>query len=217
MEQLPARTTTVPKAPESTAEVQDLIATLQSTYPDGLPPDLQAKVDKIKKTSPMDLKRHIGQLTKVKKELDALREARCKHKDAWKHHVEKLVQNTKAQLQQYQKVMQDFDACEDDLTQQFQNARAAILQITQQSKPADEDLQALNDVDSGLLQGTSTAPIEIEDQENAGQEVEMTEEARVQEIQSTLSECVASLTQERARSRSRGRQTDTAPGSKPNL
>ena len=42
MEQPPARTTTVPKAPESTAEVQDLIA-------------------------PMDLKRHIGQLTKVKK------------------------------------------------------------------------------------------------------------------------------------------------------
>ena len=115
------------KPTESTAEIQDLIATLQTTYPEGLPPELQAKVDKIKKTSPMDLKRHIGQLTKVKKELDALREARCKHKEAWKRHVETLVQNTNAQLQQYQNVMHDFDTCEEDLTSQFQSARSAIL------------------------------------------------------------------------------------------
>lgn len=201
------------KPTESTAEIQDLIATLQTTYPEGLPPELQAKVDKIKKTSPMDLKRHIGQLTKVKKELDALREARCKHKEAWKRHVETLVQNTKAQLQQYQNVMHDFDTCEEDLTSQFQSARSAILQITQQSKPADEDLRALHDVDSAILAGTATAPIEV-DEEAPGGESEMAaaETARVQEIQHTLNACVASLTEERARSRSRGRTAEAKDG-----
>eukprot|EP00434_Breviolum_minutum_P036174 symbB.v1.2.032044.t1/scaffold3792.1/size50249/2 len=186
-----AKPAATPKPAESTAEVQDLIATLQTTYPEGLPPELQAKVDKIKKTSPMDLKRHISQLTKVKKELDALREARCKHKEAWKRHVEALVQNTKAQLQQYQNVIQDFDTCEEELTSQFQSARAAILQITQQSKPADEDLRALHDVDSAILAGTSTAPIEVDEEAMAGETEGAAEEtARVQAIQHTLNACV---------------------------
>lgn len=207
------RPTAVSKPVESTAEIQDLIATLQTTYPEGLPPELQAKVDKIKKTSPLDLKRHIGQLTKVKKELDALRDARCKHKEAWKRHVEALVQNTKAQLQQYQNVMQDFDTCEEDLTAQFQSARSAILQITQQSKPADEDLRALHDVDSAILAGTSVAPIEVDEEAPGGEsETAAAETARVQEIQHTLNACVASLTEERARSRSRGRTTETKDG-----
>lgn len=99
------------------------------------------------------------------------------------------MQNTKAQLQQYQNVInQDLDTCEEDLTQQFQSARTAILQITEQSKPADEDLRALNDVDSAILAGTASAPIEVEEQDAvAGTDIEMEEDAHVQ-IQSTLTE-----------------------------
>ena len=190
------------KPPESSAEVQDLIATLHASYPDGLPPELQTKVDKIKKTSPMDLKKHIGQLTKVKKELDALREARCRHKNAWKHHVEQLVKNTKAQLSQYQNVIQDFNSCEDELVQQFQAARTAILQITQQSKPAEEDLQALNAMDASMLGGTPTAPINVEDDQSMVGDAESMEEAsQLQQIQNTLTECVASMTSGRTRPR----------------
>lgn len=205
LEPVPPRTQMPTKSAESSAEVQDLISTLQASYPDGLPPELQAKVDKIKKTSPMDLRRHIGQMTKVKKELDALREARKRHVDAWKHHVESLVKNTSAQLAQYKKVIQDFAACEDDLTQQFQAARTSILQITQQSKPADEDLQALNAVDAMMSGGTAIEPINVEEEANG----DAMEAARVQQIQSSLSACVASLAPERERSRSRGRDEQT--------
>ena len=154
----------------------------------------------------MDLRRHIGQMTKVKKELDALREARRRHVDAWKHHVESLVKNTSAQLTQYKKVIQDFAACEDDLTQQFQAARTSILQITQQSKPADEDLQALNAVDAMMSGGTATEPINVEEEAN----VDALEAARLQQVQSSLSACVASLMPERERSPRRVREEQTA-------
>ena len=208
-----AKPLAVSKPPESSAEVQELIATLQASYPEGLPPEIQSKVDKIKKTSPMDLRRHISQMTKVKKELDSLREARKRHMDSWKLHVESLIKNTKAQHTQYQNVIQDFRACEEELMSQFQQARTAIFHITQQSKPAEADLEALNAVDASMVAGTQMEPINVEEETDLAMEANE-EAARLQQIQATLNECVASLGTARDRSRSRGRGETTEPATK---
>ena len=201
---------TVARPVESSPEVQELLISLQENYPDGLPAEVQAKVDHLKKTTTTDLKKHIGQLTKVKKDLDSMREARIKHMQAWKQHVTNLVENTKAQLQQYQQVMADFENCESELVAMFDNSRRAILQITQQTTPAEEDMKAIKEVDSGLLAGGAEMPIEVDGEEPSPgpgrTEVDADDMNRLQE---SFMECIAAAAEgkrgERPRSRSRRR------------
>jgi len=207
---VPPRVTNV-KPAETSPEVQDLIQALQASYPDGLPQEVQLRVDKLKRTTTMDLKKHIGQLTKVKKDLDSMRAARVRHKDAWKRHVQSLVENTKAQLQQYQSVMANFETCEAELVQAFDGARKAIMEITQQSTPAEEDVKAIKALDSGLLAGGPDAPIEIEEGNEDEEMIPDADATVITQLQCTLSECVNSLADARdtdssLRPRSRSRQ-----------
>ena len=211
LEVTPPRTSTTRPA-EPSPEVQELLVSLQENYPDGLPADVQAKVDRLKKTTTTDLKKHIGQLTKVKKDLDNMREARLKHMQAWKRHVTNLVENTKAQLQQYQQVMADFENCESELVATFDNSRKAILQITQQSTPADEDMKAIKEVDSGLLAGGADMPIDLEVEEpQQGQGRTEVDADDMNRLQESFMECIAAAAEgkrnagERPRSRSRHR------------
>lgn len=217
-EVVPPRTVSTKPSGEPSPEVQDLLTALQSSYPDGLPQEVQSKVDKLKRSTTMDLKKHIGQLTKVKKDLDSMRAARVRHKEAWTRHVKGLVENTKAQLQQFQSVLANFDACEVELVQNFDSARRAILEITQQTTPAEEDVKAIAELDSALLAGGPNAPIEVEDENDQKEEKPDTDMDEVSMLQSTLAECVSSLSEaqnsatKRARSRSRGRDQEGTKG-----
>ncbi len=199
-----------PKPTEPSTEVQDLLAALQSNYPDGLPQEVQAKVDRLKRSTTTDLRKHIGQLTKVKKDLEAMREARLRHMAAWKRHVVSLVENTKVQLQQYNSVLDDFETCEAELVQTFDQARKAILEITQQTKPAEEDVMAIKEVDSGLLAGGADAPIDVdreEDQENTNQSGMDLDD--MNKLQSSLAECIASISEGK---KSRARDAEAGLG-----
>lgn len=133
--------------------------------------------------------------------------ARVRHKEAWTRHVQNLVENTKAQLQQFQSVLANFDACEVELVQSFDAARRAILDITQQTTPAEEDAKAIAELDSALLAGGPGAPIEVEDEGDQKEESTDINMNEVTQLQSTLAACVSSLTEshtasDRPRSRS---------------
>lgn len=219
-ETVPPRVTSL-RSPETSPEVQELLASLQANYPDGLPADVQAKVDRLKKTTTMDLKKHIGQLTKVKKDLTGMREARAKHMEAWKCHVTSLVESTKLQLQQYQEVLANFEQCENELVMAFDTSRKAILEITQQTTPAEEDVKAIKAVDSGLLAGGADQPIEVdleEEDAKAGFATQETNVAVMNQLQTSLVECINSVAEgkisrkqeleERARPRSRSRSKE---------
>ena len=208
-EVVPPRTSSS-KPPESSPEVQELLVALQTSYPDGLPQEVQLRVDRLKRSTTMDLKKHIGQLTKVKKDLDSMRDARARHKEAWKRHVTSLVENTKAQLQQFQSVLANFETCEAELVQNFDLARRAILEITHQTTPAEEDVKAIKELDSDLLAGGAEVPIVIEDTEN-GVQLEMDVDD-IQRLQTSLSECIESLSGKKARER--GEDQEGQPAAK---
>lgn len=206
-EVVPPRQVSTKPSNEPSPEVQELLSALQTSYPDGLPQEVQSKVDRLKRSTTMDLKKHIGQMTKVKKDLDSMRAARVRHKEAWTRHVQNLVENTKAQLQQFQSVLANFDACEVELVQSFDAARRAILDITQQTTPAEEDAKAIAELDSALLAGGPGAPIEVEDENDQKEESTDINMNEVTQLQSTLAACVSSLTEshtasDRPRSRS---------------
>ena len=112
----------------------------------------------------MDLKKHIGQMTKVKKDLDSMRAARVRHKEAWTRHVQNLVEKYEGTAAAVSVGVANFDACEVELVQSFDAARRAILDITQQTTPAEEDAKAIAELDSALLAGGPGAPIEVEDE-----------------------------------------------------
>ena len=216
-EVVPPRSVSTKPSNEPSPEVQELLSALQTSYPDGLPQEVQSKVDRLKRSTTMDLKKHIGQLTKVKKDLDSMRAAHVRHKEAWTRHVQNLVENTKAQLQQFQSVLANFDTCEVELVQSFDAARRAILDITQQTTPAEEDVKAIAELDSALLAGGPGAPIEVEDENDQKEESPDISMNEVTQLQSTLAACVSSLTEsstasERARSRSRGREAEGTKG-----
>ena len=107
-----------------------------------------------------------------------------------------------------------FETCEAELVQAFDGARHAIMEITQQSTPAEEDVKAIKALDSGLLAGGPDAPIEIEEGNEDEEMIPDADATVITQLQSTLSECVNSLADARDTNSSlRPRSRSPRPGS----